>query len=135
MTIPAGRASLGGLPLELITHIIGILQDDHVALICLSLTSHRFHDLVTSFIDSLHDMSLYDLCIGPRRCPRCYYKSQTTIYWMSDVRAVRFNCNPRTLLAVAYGLVHILENRWGHYHYDWEELMRLLRRDSAELLP
>lgn len=29
-------------------------------------------------------------------------------------------------------LVQLLEDRWGHYHRDYEELTRLLKRDRRE---
>ena len=44
--------SLGTLPLELITPIVDQLHDERpVGLICLALTSHYFHDLITAIIN------------------------------------------------------------------------------------
>ena len=157
--------SLGSLRLELITLVISRLHEERpVALICLALTSHYFHDLILSMIDTevvmdsqedtddasvtaMHsnaDMqALSRLVTHPNRCDDCLSKSTNLLHWVAREYPSR-RIRPSMFLSSIFIssmpdenvvlLVTILENRWRHYHHDWEELMTLLTRDTMTKL-
>lgn len=105
------------------------------ALICLSLNSHHFHGLVTSFVSSEPTTYLSEICCNTRRCFECGKKSCNVLDWTHSAVLVRYRQARWFIEYVEMYLVRILKQRWGHYHYEWEELMRLLRQDGVASPP
>ena len=119
-------ASFSSIPPELFDIIVRHLRaTDKIAAICLALTCRRFHQDVKRTLPK----NLKDLVVNPNHCDHCIYKKWAVISFLMKLWDAADGMASWESAGDYSPGAYVLRRK--HYHWDWEILRTLLRRDRS----